>query len=53
MREGVPTTGLPGLDRVLEMVRPGDNVVFQVGSIEDYVRFVSPFCKEAQRQGRR
>ncbi len=30
----------------------GDNVVLQVDSIDDYVRFVTPFCQEAERQAR-
>lgn len=45
------STGLPELDNVLQGVRPGDNIVWQVDSIEDYIRFVHPFCKEAYRQG--
>ena len=40
-------TGLPGLDEILQQIRLGDNVVFQVDTIEDYVRFVQPFCKAA------
>lgn len=40
-------TGLPGLDEALKQIRLGDNVVFQVDTIEDYVRFVHPFCKAA------
>ncbi|MGE5379294.1 MAG: PEP/pyruvate-binding domain-containing protein [Candidatus Saccharibacteria bacterium] len=43
-------TGLPGLDKILNGVIPGDNVVFQVDSIDDYVPFVSPFCMEANRK---
>ncbi len=43
-------TGLPGLDKILDHVWLGDNVVLQVDSIDDYVRFVTPFCREAERQ---
>jgi len=50
--EEVSNTGLPGLDRILERVQLGDNVVLQVDSIDDYVKFVTPFCQEAQRQHR-
>ncbi|MEW5895372.1 MAG: PEP/pyruvate-binding domain-containing protein [Candidatus Omnitrophota bacterium] len=45
-------TGIPGLDEILTGVRLGDNVVFQVGAIEDYLRFVRPFCFNAQKEGR-
>jgi len=50
--EEVSNTGLPGLDKILERIQLGDNVVLQVDSIDDYVKFVTPFCKEAERQGR-
>ncbi len=45
-------TGLAGLDRILNGVILGDNVVFQVDEIEDYMRFVSPFCLEARARGK-
>ncbi len=48
----VTNTGLPGLDKILNGVILGDNVVFQVDTIDDYVRFVSPFCMEACKQKR-
>jgi pyruvate, water dikinase len=41
------STGLPGLDDVLTGVRPGDNIVWQVDRVEDYVPFVHRFCQEA------
>ncbi|MFA5314062.1 MAG: hypothetical protein WC375_12240, partial [Methanomassiliicoccales archaeon] len=50
--ERVSNTGLPGLDRILNGVMLGDNVVFQVDTVEDYVRFVGPFCQEARSQQR-
>ncbi|NLX47071.1 MAG: pyruvate, phosphate dikinase [Euryarchaeota archaeon] len=52
MEKGTSNTGLPGLDSILESVLLGDNVVLQVDSIDDYVKFVGPFCREAERQGR-
>ncbi len=48
-----PSTGLPGLDLVLNGILPGDNIVWQVDSIEDYKRFVLPYCECAMRNGRR
>ena len=37
----VLSTGLPGLDKVLRGLMPGDNLVWQVTSIDDYVPFVA------------
>ena len=50
--EAQPSTGLPALDRVLERLIDGDNVVWQVGSIDDYIPFVQPYCHTALQQGR-
>ena len=47
------TTGLPGLDRVLKGVLPGDNVVCQVDAIEDYMAVVAPYCQAGLRSGRK
>ena len=47
------STGLPGLDRVLKNILPGDNIVWQVDSIEDYALLVKPFCEAATRTGRK
>jgi pyruvate, water dikinase len=46
------TTGLPGLDRVLHGVEPGDNLVWQVGSIEVYQDLIAPFAAAAEAGGR-
>jgi pyruvate,water dikinase len=46
------STGLPNLDKVLENLISGDNVVWRVDSIDDYHPFVIPFCECASRQGR-
>lgn len=53
LTEAHPSTGLPALDRILEGLLAGDNVVWQVGSVEDYLPFVRPYCEEALRQGRK
>ena len=47
------STGLPGLDRVLRGLIPGDNVVWQVDSVADYAPLVKAFADYAQRKGRR
>ncbi len=46
------STGLKELDEVFQGVRPGDNIVFQVDMIDDYIPFVHPFCVEAIREER-
>ncbi|WP_110618825.1 PEP/pyruvate-binding domain-containing protein [Thioalkalivibrio sp. ALE21] len=46
------STGLEGLDRVLDGLRIGDNVVWRVDDIEDYRRFVEPFVAAARAQDR-
>jgi pyruvate,water dikinase len=48
-----PSSGLPGLDSVLNGIRPGDNIVWQVDSIADYTPFVIPFCITAIEEGRK
>ncbi|MGB9623613.1 MAG: pyruvate, phosphate dikinase, partial [Phycisphaerae bacterium] len=51
---GVPlTTGLPGLDRMLKGLMPGDNIVWQVDSIDDYAAFVTPYTQRARELGKR
>jgi hypothetical protein len=47
------TTGLPGLDRALKGILPGDNVVWQVDAIEDYAAVVAPYCRAGLQLGRR
>ena len=41
------STGLPGLDRVLRGVMPGDNFVWQVESLDDFTPFAAAFCQSA------
>ena len=48
-----PSTGLPGLDRVFTGILPGDNIVWQVDAVEDYVPFVRPFVRHAIAGGKR
>jgi len=54
MKSSFPaSTGLQGLDEILNGLRLGDNVVWQVDEIEDYRHFVTPFVKNAIEEGRR
>jgi hypothetical protein len=48
-----PTTGLPALDGVLGGLRPGDNVVWQVESVDDYPALARPFVERALQERRR
>jgi pyruvate, water dikinase len=47
------STGMPGLDQVLQGLLPGDNVVWEVDSIEDYLPVLGPLCSEASRRRQR
>lgn len=46
------STGLQGLDKVIDDMRLGDNVVWQVESLEDYKEIVSPYLKQSKKDGR-
>jgi len=41
------SSGIPGLDSILDNLTKGDNVVWLSPSIKDYSRFVTPFVKQA------
>ncbi len=41
------STGLKGLDTVIDWLRSGDNVVWQVDDISDYKAIVAPFVSKA------
>lgn len=47
------STGIDALDEVLHGILPGDNIVFQVDSITDYIPFVRAFCKDNEKNNRR
>ena len=47
------STGIAGLDTVLCHLLKGDNVVWQVDSVEDYRSYVRPYVAQALREGRR
>ncbi|MBM3854861.1 MAG: pyruvate, phosphate dikinase, partial [Verrucomicrobia bacterium] len=49
---GPVTTGLPGLDRVLHGIEPGDNIVWEVSSIDEYQELIAPYARAAQADGR-
>ena len=47
------STGMAGLDRVLQGLQPGDNVVWEVDGIEEYLPILGPLCHEAGRLKRK
>jgi hypothetical protein len=47
------STGLNGLDKVLNGLRIGDNVVWQVDKIEDYLHYINPYVERALQDGRK
>ncbi|MGB7982258.1 MAG: PEP/pyruvate-binding domain-containing protein [Candidatus Nanopelagicales bacterium] len=49
----IVSTGLPGLDAILNGLRMGDNVVWRVEDLEDYRAFVDPFVASALADARR
>lgn len=52
-KEAPPSTGMPGLDGLLTGLQPGDNVVWEVDGIEDYLPVLGPLCSAAGRQRRK
>jgi hypothetical protein len=46
------STGLKGFDQVIDNLRPGDNVVWQVDSASDYEKMVTPYVREAKIDNR-
>ncbi|MCL2009461.1 MAG: PEP/pyruvate-binding domain-containing protein [Synergistaceae bacterium] len=45
------STGMPGLDGAIDMLRLGDNVVWQVQSIDDYLQVVRPYIGQTKKDG--
>ncbi|MBN2453303.1 MAG: phosphoenolpyruvate synthase [Candidatus Omnitrophica bacterium] len=41
------STGISGLDGIITSLRAGDNVVWQIDDIEDYIDLVDPFVRAA------
>ena len=46
MESRVIRSGVPALDNVLQGIRLGDNVVWQINELEDYISFARPFAKQ-------
>ena len=46
------STNIYGLDKILGDLKKGDNIVWQVDSIEDYAHFVNPHITKALQDNR-
>ncbi|MGL5311758.1 MAG: PEP/pyruvate-binding domain-containing protein, partial [Peptostreptococcaceae bacterium] len=47
------STGIKGFDEVVDMLRFGDNLVWQVNSIDNYRYVVQPFVEQAKKDNRK
>ncbi len=47
------STGIRGLDQVIDDLRLGDNVVWQVDSVDEYKKMVDPYVQQAIIDGRK
>ncbi len=45
-------SGIPAMDRALDNIRLGDNVVWRVSSVAQFKEFAVPFARQAIRDGR-
>ena len=43
------STGVKGLDKIITGLREGDNVVWQIDDINDYISLAKPFAENAVR----
>jgi hypothetical protein len=47
------STGIKGLDSIITGLRAGDNVVWQIDDIKDYIDLVKPFVRQAIKEHKR
>ncbi len=47
------STGIKGFDQMIDKLRLGDNVVWQVESVSDYKKMVEPYAAQAKKDNRR
>ncbi len=45
-------SGFPQMDEILDYIRLGDNVVWQVSNVEEFRMFAEPFARQAVADGR-
>ena len=46
------SSGIPSMDKALDHIRMGDNVVLRVSSLSEFREFARPFAEQAIRDGR-
>lgn len=44
------STGIKGLDKIITGLRVGDNVVWQIDDIKDYIGLIEPFVQQALKE---
>lgn len=47
------STGMTGFDKTIDMLRMGDNVVWQIDCIEDYQKVIAPYIIQARKDRRK
>ena len=47
------STGITAFDKILHGIMPGDNIVFQIDSIKDFIPFVHAFCTDKDKLNRK
>jgi hypothetical protein len=47
------SSGLKNLDKILNGVAAGDNIVWQIDTLNDYIAFVHPFCRYAYKNSKK
>jgi pyruvate, water dikinase len=46
------STGIKALDEILQMILPGDNLVWQIAEIDDYRPFAQAYARQAVKRGK-
>lgn len=52
VRYDIVSTGIKGIDKAIDNLRLGDNVVWQINSIEEYKYVVGPYVEQAKADKR-
>ncbi|MBN2830739.1 MAG: hypothetical protein JXL82_00455 [Candidatus Omnitrophica bacterium] len=47
------STGIKGLDNVITGLRAGDNVVWQIDNVDDYIDLVNPFVEQSLKENKK
>lgn len=47
------STGMSGFDKTVDMLRMGDNVVWQINDLKDYLQVVEPYIAQSRKDGRK